>query len=95
MELPDRQESKMKGFREHDDSMNAIRRLAKDKKDISNSRNKERKRLRCGKIGHLPNNKICKSADQKIINYVDEKKPEVICYIDLSAPESDTEFTNT
>ena len=91
----------------HDDSINATEKLAIDKKDTSNDRYREMKCFRCGKSGHLANNKICKARSatcnlcQKVghlasecrpknkTNFVNEKKPEGIYYIDLSAPESD------
>ena len=68
--------------------------------------------FRCGKSGHLANNKICKvrsatcNSCQKVghfasecqskikINSVNEKKPEGIYCIDLSASELDSEFAN-
>ena len=40
MELSDCQASKMKNFQQHDDSINATKRLATDKKDTSNDRNR-------------------------------------------------------
>ena len=60
MELSDHQASKMESFQQHDDSINAIRKLAINKKDTLNDGNKEMKCFRCGKSGHLANNKICK-----------------------------------
>ena len=61
IELSDHQASKMESFQEHDDSINATKRLAIDKKDNSNDRNRDMKRFMCGKSGHLANNKICKA----------------------------------
>ena len=40
MKLSDCHASKMENFQQHDDSINAIRRLAIDKKDTSNDRNR-------------------------------------------------------
>ena len=51
---------KKESFQQHDDSINAMRRLAIDKKDTSNDRNRDMKCFRCGKSGHLANNNICK-----------------------------------
>ena len=51
---------KKESFQQHDDSINALRRLAIDKKDTSNDRNRDMKCFRCRKSGHLANNKICK-----------------------------------
>ena len=112
MELSDHQPSKMESFQQHDDSINATKRLAIDKKDTSNERNRDMKCVKCGKKGHLANNKIYKmrsatcNSCQKVghfasecrskskMNPVDEKKPEGIYCIDLSASESDSEFAN-
>ena len=103
MELSEHQASKMESFQQHDDSINATKRLAIDKKDTSNDRNRDMKCFRCGKSGHLANNKICKlrsaafasdCRSKSKINSIDEKKPEGIYCIDLSASESDSEFAN-
>ena len=51
----------MENLQQHDDSINAIRRLAIDKKDTSNDRNREMKCFRCRKIGYLAKNKFCKA----------------------------------
>ena len=60
LELSDHQASKMESFQQHDDSINAIRRLAIDKKDTSNDRKKGMKCFRRRKSEHLANSKICK-----------------------------------
>ena len=60
MKLSDHQASKMENFQQNDDGVNAIRRLAIDKKDTSGDINREIKCFRCWKSGRLANNKICK-----------------------------------
>ena len=66
MELSDHQASKMESFQHHDDSINATRRLAIDKNHTSNDRNREMNSFKCGKSGHLANNKICKVASRSL-----------------------------
>ena len=39
----------MESFQQHGDNINAIRKLALDKKDTSNCRNREMKCFKCGK----------------------------------------------
>ena len=51
----------MESFQQRDDSINATKRIATDKKDTSNNRNREIKCFRCGKSGRLASKKICKS----------------------------------
>ena len=51
----------MESFQQHDDSINATKRLAIDKKDTSNDGNRDMKCFRCGKSRHLANIKICKA----------------------------------
>ena len=60
MELSDHQTSKIESLQQHDDSINAIKRLSIDKKDTSNDRNRETKCFRCRKSSHLSNNKSVK-----------------------------------
>ena len=102
----------MESFQQYDDGINVTKRLAIDKKDTLNDRNRDMKCFRCWKSGHLAINKICKARSatcnscQKVdhfasecrskskINSVDEKKPEDIYCIGLSASESHSEFAN-
>ena len=56
----------MESFQHHDDSINATRRLAIDKNHTSNDRNGEMNSFKCGKSGHLANNKICKVASRSL-----------------------------
>ena len=66
MELSDHQASKMESFQHQDDSINAIRRLAIDQNHTSNDRNREMNSFKCGKSGHLANNKICKVTSRSL-----------------------------
>ena len=102
-ELSHHQASKMESFQQHDDSINAERRLLIDKKVTSNNRNGKTKWFRCGISRHLANNKICKARNatcnsyQKVDHFASECRSEhknTKYYIDLSTSESDSEFAN-
>ena len=74
MVLSDHQASKMESFQQHHDSINVTKRLAIDKKDTSNDRNRDMKCFRCRKSGHLANNKICKAVTCKVLLVIHVKK---------------------
>ena len=78
MVLSDHQASKMESFQQHHDSINVTKRLAIDKKDTSNDRNRDMKCFRCRKSGHLANNKICKAVTCKVLLVIHVKKKAIL-----------------
>ena len=94
MGLSDHQASKMQSFQQYDDSNNAIKRLAVNKNDTSNDRNRDMKYFNCGNSGHLANNKICKARSatcnswQKVGHFASEcRSKNKINSVDKKKPE--------
>ena len=71
IQLSDHQASKMESFQQHDDSINATKRLAIDKKDTSNDGNRDMKCLGAGKVDIW---QILKSVKQEVLLVIRVKK---------------------